>query len=73
MPESSFPEYAQALRSVIDAVLESGQAMRAEVEVDGRSALRGYISGRVLFGDDSELHFREFVDLTQSEPRIMYA
>ena len=35
--------------------------------------LRGFISGILAFEDDSELHFCEFIDLTQSEPRLMYA
>ena len=32
--------------------------------------LRGRAS---QLGDGSELHFREYIDLTQAEPKIMYA
>ena len=35
--------------------------------------LRGFISGILAFEDDSELHFREYVDLTQAEPMLTYA
>jgi hypothetical protein len=32
------------------------------IQIDPRSALRGFIAGVLQFGDASELHFREFVD-----------
>ena len=35
--------------------------------------LRSFITGMLLFDDGSELHFREFVDTTLSEPKVMYA
>lgn len=73
MPTTSFPEYAKAITLLIDTLLASGQAHVFNLQVDQRSMLRGFISGILAFEDDSELHFREFVDLTQSEPRLMYA
>lgn len=73
MPASSFPEYAQGLRDALDALVASGRAVRADIGDDGRSALRGYIAGQILFPDHSQLHFREFVDLTRPDPRAMYA
>ena len=73
MPTTSFPEYAKAITLLIDTLLASGQARVVNLQVDQRSMLRGFISGILAFEDDSELHFREFVDLTQSEPRLMYA
>lgn len=73
MPASSFLEYARILRHAIDALVATGEAVQAKVDVDERSVLRGYIAGLVVFSDRSELHFREFVDLTKPEPRLMYA
>ncbi len=40
---------------------------------DQRSLLRGFIAGMLQFSDGSELHFREFVDVSSPEPRLMYA
>jgi hypothetical protein len=73
MPTTSFPDYAKTITSPIDALLASGQARLVSLQVDQRSMLRGLISGILAFEDDSELHFSEFVDLTQPEPRLMYA
>jgi hypothetical protein len=73
MPTTSFPEYAKAITAQIEALLASGQARLVNLQVDQRSMLRGLISGILAFEDDSELHFSEFVDLTQPEPRLMYA
>ena len=73
MPTTSFPEYAKAITLLIDTLLASGQARLVNLQVDQRSMLRGFISGILAFEDDSELHFSEFIDLTQPEPRLMYA
>jgi hypothetical protein len=54
-------------------LLAAGQAERASFEIDPRSNLRGLIRGTVQFADGSELHFREFVDVTRAEPKLMYA
>lgn len=35
--------------------------------------MRGFVVGLLRFNNGSELHFREFVDATLSEPRLMYA
>jgi hypothetical protein len=73
MPVTSFPEYTKTITSLIDTLLTSGQARVVNLQVDQRSMLRGFISGILAFEDDSELHFSEYVDLTQSEPMLMYA
>jgi hypothetical protein len=73
MPESGFPEYARTIQKVLDAVVATGEATLVSIQVDQRSAERGYITGQLHFADTSELHFREFVDTTQSEPKLMYA
>ncbi len=35
--------------------------------------LRGLVAGVLIFNDESELHFREYVDLTLEQYRLMYA
>jgi hypothetical protein len=73
MPATSFPEYAQSIADILDAVVATGQATLVSLQIDQRSMLRGFIMGMLLFDDGSELHFREFVDATLSEPKVMYA
>ncbi len=73
MPASNFPEYAQFISDAVNSVVANGQATLVNLEIDQRSTVRGLRKGLLQFDDDSELHFREFVDLTQPEPRLMYA
>jgi hypothetical protein len=73
MPTTNFPEYAHLMTDALNTVVATGQAKLINLQIDQRSMLRGFISGWLLFDDDSELHFREFVDLTLSKPRLMYA
>ncbi len=73
MPATSFPEYARLISQIVNDMLAAGQAKLVDLQIDQRSIVRGFIRGTLLFDDDSELHFREFVDATKSEPRLMYA
>lgn len=73
MPASNFPEYAQFISDAVNSVVANGQATLVNLEIDQRSTVRGFIKGLLRFENDSELHFREFVDITQPEPRLMYA
>ncbi len=73
MRASSFNEYAQRIVGVIEDLLSSGQAVMADITNDQRSTLRGFIGGVLHFDDGAQLHFREFVDVSAAEPRLMYA
>ncbi len=73
MPAITFPEYARSLTAVLDTVVATGQAVLVALQVDQRSVVRGFIAGTLQFDDGSTLHFREFADLTQAEPKIMHA
>jgi hypothetical protein len=73
MPASDFAEYHSFISHLLDGLLASAQARLLEFQVDQRSMSRGLISGILLFPDDSALHFKEYVDVTQAEPRVMYA
>lgn len=73
MPITNFPEYARNLQVAIDELIATGEARLVDLEIDSRSRLRGFIAGVLQFQNDTELHFREFVDISQSDPRLMYA
>jgi hypothetical protein len=73
MPATNFHEYARDITDTLDTLLATGQIRLASLQIDQRSMLRGFITGVLLFEDDAELHFREFVDVTQPELKLMYA
>ena len=73
MSAINFPEYARGIEEVLNVVVAAGEAALISIRIDQRSLLRGFIGGLLQFNDDSELHLREFVDTSLSEPRLMYA
>ncbi len=73
MPAINFPDHARAIEAVLNRTVASGEATLVNIQIDQRSSLRGFITGLLRFFDDSELHFREFVDVSLPEPRLMYA
>lgn len=73
MPATNFPDYARSIEAVLDQVVATGEAVLITLQMDQRSAVRGFITGSLQFHDGSSLHFREFVDITQAEPKTMYA
>jgi hypothetical protein len=73
MPAANFPEYAREMTETLEQVIITGDAVVLTLQVDQRSAVRGFIAGSLQFADGSTLHFREFVDASQVEPKIMYA
>jgi prophage DNA circulation protein len=73
MPATTFPEYAQHITDLLNQAVATGEAVLSTLQVDQRSAVRGLIAGVLQCNDGSELHFREYVDVTQTEPKIMYA
>jgi Family of unknown function (DUF6516) len=73
MPATTFPEYVQRMTDLLNQVVATGETVLNAFQVDQRSAVRGLIAGMLQFGNGSELHFREYIDMTQAEPKIMYA
>jgi hypothetical protein len=73
MPATNFHEYVRGIEDVLDATVSASEAALVSIQIDLRSALRGFIAGVLQFGDASELHFREFVDTSLPEPRLVYA
>jgi hypothetical protein len=73
MPAATFPEYAREVTETLEHVVAMGDAVLLSLQVDQRSAIRGFIAGSLQFANGSTLHLREFVDVSQAEPKIMYA
>jgi hypothetical protein len=61
------------MTDLLNQVVATGEAVLSAFQVDQRSAVRGLIAGILQFGNGSELHFREYIDMTRAEPKIMYA
>ena len=72
MPATTFLEYIHSIEEVMNRAIASGDATLVSLQVDQRSVVRGLISGSLQFDDGSTLHFREFVNISQAEPKVMY-
>jgi len=73
MPATNFPEYARGIADALNKIVAAGEAVLVNLQVDQRSTVRGFIAGSLQLRDGSTLYFREFVDISQAEPKIMYA
>ena len=73
MPATSFPEYAREIEDILHVLVASGEAMLLSIQVDQRSSLRGLIAGQVQLNDGSQLHIREFLDISLPEPRLAHS
>jgi hypothetical protein len=60
-------------RTSLDTLIDTGETTLTNIQIDQRSALRGFITGILQFEDDSELHFREFIDTSSTPSKLMYA
>jgi hypothetical protein len=60
------------MTDLLNQVVATGEIVLSAFQVDQRSAVRGLITGILQFGDGFELYFREYIDMTQVEPKIMY-
>lgn len=73
MSAIEFPEYWQRVQATLNDLLAAGHVLSVQLQADQRSATKGLLAGTLSFPDESELHFREYVDLSLSEPRQTYA
>lgn len=73
MSAIEFPEYLRRIQDTLNEVIASGQALTVQLQADQRSLTRGFLAGILFFADSTELHFREYLDLSAPEPRQMYA
>ena len=69
----SFQVYLEAVQDALVSVLSTANVNLIEFQVDIRSSIIGYLAGVLQFEDGSELHFREYVDTSHVNPRLMYA
>jgi hypothetical protein len=72
MSAINFPEYVNQITGILSALTHSGHLVIVDFQHDQRSELRGFIGARLQFADRTEPHMREFIDLTLTEPRLMY-
>lgn len=72
MSAIEFPEYLRRIQATLNEAIASGQALTVQLQADQRSLTRGFLAGILFFADSTELHFREYLDLSMSEPRQMY-
>lgn len=72
MPVLTFPEYSSAFFTALIQYQSAQRIAEYEFYNEQRSLYRGYLRGRISFLDYSELHWREFVDLSITPHRTMY-
>ena len=53
MPAANFPEYARSLQDDLDKVVATGEIVVTTLQVDQRSAVRGFIAGSLQFYEGS--------------------
>lgn len=69
----SFQAYLEQIQDVLNATLSGGSVHLIEFQADIRSESIGFFAGVLQFDDGSKLHFREYVDTSLPQPRLMYA
>jgi len=72
MPATNIHEHVRGTQGVLDATTAAGEAALISIQIDQRSSLRGSVVGLLRFHNASELHFREYVDTSRAETKLMY-
>lgn len=66
--------YFAQIKSVADRYSSAPFVVKTELTFETRSGGQGYIRGRILFTDDSELYFKEYLDqISDKIDKIMYS
>lgn len=73
MRATTFHEYVQQVSAIVSQAVANDHAVLLNLQIDQRSTLRGRIEGQLQYVNGSELHFKEFVDLTLDDPKAAYA
>ena len=63
-------EYFDQVRDLLN---RSSVVRSQDIQFDKRTSTKGYIRGNVYFKDNSMLHFREFVNISDGIDRFVYA
>jgi hypothetical protein len=53
----SFPDYAQSVEEVLNAVTASGEASLVNIQIDQGSSLRGFIAGYLQFTNSAPPYY----------------
>lgn len=69
----SFQIYLEEIQQALNSALAVDNARLIEFRAEIRSESIGYLAGILQFEDKSELHFREYVDTSEAQPRLTYA
>jgi len=56
--------YFTQIKRIIDQYAATSFVLEAQIRFDLRPGDQGYLTGTVIFADDSKLHFSEYVDQT---------
>lgn len=63
-------EYFDQIKELLN---RSSVVRSQDIQFDKRTSTKGYIRGNVFFKDNSMLHFREFVNISDGIDRFVYA
>ena len=67
-------EYFAQIKAVVDQYAAATFVVSANVAFETRPGDQGFLAGKVRFVDSSELHFREYLDVTaQAIEKVMYS
>ncbi len=66
-------EYLTDLAGIIDEYSRTGLINSSEVKIDFRTEKIGLIKGRILFINESELFFTEYLDLRYKVDKLTYS
>ena len=65
--------YFTQIKRIIDQYAATSFVLEAQIRFDLRPGDQGYLTGTVIFADDSKLHFSEYVDQTGAVvDKLMY-
>ena len=65
--------YFSNIKELVDRYAATNFVLDTQINMDTRPGRQGYLAGRLIFTDGSELHFREYLDATQNRvDKLMY-
>ena len=65
--------YLTQIKSVIDRYAETTHVLETKMNVEVRPGKQAYLTGTLIFADDSKLHFSEYLDQTgEIVDKLMY-
>ncbi len=66
--------YFTQIKRIIEQYAATSFVLEAQMHFDMRPGDQGYLTGTLIFADDSKLHFSEYLDQTgEAVDKLMYA